>query len=215
MQPFFSDLVTRSDEVRRAFENNPVVLDAVAHGMDIQRYRKFLLEIYHIVWHFNPVSAAAASRVPDSHRQVRYHLYEHMHEESGHEQWVLDDLDAVGVTAQDARAYPASADTLAMCGYNYWQADRGNPCSVLGMLYALEVIASVYGGTFTSAIRESLLLVGERGTSFIGSHATMDVAHMASLRVVLNTLHDDAARDAVVESTNVNFHLLTRIFAAV
>ena len=38
---------------------------------------------------------------------------------------------------------------------------------------------------------------------------------MASLRVVLNTLHDDAARDAVVESTNVNFHLLTRIFAAV
>ena len=49
----------------------------------------------------------------------------------------------------------------------------------------------------------------------VGSHATMDVAHMASLRVVLNTLHDAAARDAVAESTIVNFHLLTRIFAAV
>lgn len=215
MPNFFADLIVRTDEARREFETHPVLLDAVAHGMTLERYRRFLLELYHVVWHFNPLCAAAASRMTDAHRPIRYHLYEHMHEESGHEQWVLDDLDAVGVTAQDARAYPASADTLAMCGYNYWQADRGNPCSVLGMLYALEVIASVYGGTFTSAIRESLLLVGERGTSFIGSHATMDVAHMASLRVVLNTLHDDAARDAVVESTNVNFHLLTRIFAAV
>ena len=34
----------------------------------------------------------------------------------------------------------------ALNGYNYWAADRRNPCSVLGMVYALEVVASVYGG---------------------------------------------------------------------
>jgi DSF synthase len=37
------------------------------------------------------------------------------------------------------------------------------------MLYALEVVASVYGGPFAAAIRESLLLEGERGVSFIES----------------------------------------------
>ena len=106
----------------------------------------------------------------------------------------------------------AGPNTLALCGYNYWTADRGHPCAVLGMIYALEVIASVYGGTFTSAIKEALLLDSDRGTSFIGSHATLDMEHMASLRVVLNTLQDEASRHAVVESTIVNFSLLTRIF---
>lgn len=215
LPPFFLDLVTRTDEARRAFETHPTVVDAVAHGMTAARYRALLLELYHIVWHFNPVCAAAASRMGEAHRAVRYHLYEHMHEESGHEQWVMNDLEAVGVTPAVTEAHQPSIHTLSLNGYNYWAADRRHPCSVLGMLYALEVIASVYGGPFASAIKESLLLEGERGVSFIGSHATMDAKHMAELRGVLNTLQDDAARDAVVESTGVNFHHFTRIVEAI
>jgi pyrroloquinoline quinone (PQQ) biosynthesis protein C len=209
--PFFADLVIRTDEGRRDFETHPVLLDAVAHGLSVERYRKLLLELYHVVWHFNPVCAAAASRIPDTHRQVRYHLYEHMFEEKGHEDWVLNDLQAVGVAPETTRAHVPSLHVLAMTGYNYWAADRRHPCSVLGMLYALEVIASVYGGPFAAAIKEALLLEGERGISFIGSHASMDAKHMAELREVLNTLHDDDARSAVVESVQVNFHHFTRI----
>ena len=214
MLPFFADLVVRTDEARRAFENNPVVLDAVANGMPVDRYRTLLLELYHVVWHFNPVCAAAASRIPDTHSQVRYFLYEHMQEESGHEQWVANDLEAVGVAQEATRAHPATVVTLALNGYNYWAADRRHPCSVLGMMYALEVIASVYGGPFASALKESLLLEGERGVSFISSHATLDAEHMAELRLVLNTVQDDAAREAIVESTMVNFHHFTRIIEA-
>ena len=215
MLPFFVDLISRTDEARREFETHPVVLDAVANGMPVARYRKLLLELYNVVWHFNPVCAAAASRVPDAQSAVRYFLYEHMHEESGHEEWVLNDLAAVGVERAAALDHAPSIHTLALTGYNYWSADRRHPCSVLGMMYTLEVIASVYGGTFASAIRESLLLDGERGISFIGSHATMDAEHMIALRKVLNTIHDDAARDAVTESVLVNFHHITRIFCAV
>lgn len=215
MLPFFADLVSRTDEARRAFETHPVVLDAVAKGMSLPRYRALLLELYHVVWHFNPVCAAAASRMSDQHRDIRYHLYEHMQEESGHEVWVMNDLEAIGVTPATVLDHAASPTTLALNGYNYWAADRRHPCSVLGMLYALEVIASVYGGPFAAAIRESLMLEGERGISFIGSHATMDAKHMAELRVVLNKLQDTASREAVVESTLVNFHHFTRIVEAV
>jgi pyrroloquinoline quinone (PQQ) biosynthesis protein C len=211
MLPFFADLVIRTDEARRAFETNPVVLDAVANGMPVERYRALLLELYHVVWHFNPVCAAAASRMPDTHRQIRYHLYEHMHEELGHEEWVMNDLAAVGVPREQVLAHAPSPFTLALNGYNYWAADRRHPCSALGMLYALEVIASVYGGPFASAIKESLLLEGEQGISFIGSHATMDAEHMAELRKVLETVRDDEAKEAVVEATLVNFHHFNRI----
>jgi pyrroloquinoline quinone (PQQ) biosynthesis protein C len=211
---FFLDLVTRTDEARRAFENHPVVMDAVAHGMPLQRYRKLLLELYHVVWHFNPVCAAAASRVADTHRQVRYYLYDHMHEEKGHEDWVLNDLQVLGATPEQSLAHQPAVDTLALTGYNYWAADRRHPCSVLGMLYALEVIASVYGGPFASALKERLLLEDDRGVSFISAHATLDAEHMADLRVVVNTLQDEEAREAVVESVTVNFHHFARILEA-
>lgn len=219
MLPFFADLITQTDEDRRNFETHPVLMAAVADGMSVERYRKLLLELYHVVWHFNPVCAAAASRMgspgQEALQPIRHFLYEHMHEETGHETWVLNDLDAIGVPGSDARGYPPSAHTLALNGYNYWAADRLHPCSVLGMLYALEVIASVYGGPFASAIREALLLDGERGVSFIASHATLDAQHMAELRQVLNQVKDAAAQKAIIESVKVNFHHFTRIIEAI
>ena len=38
---------------------------------------------------------------------------------------------------------------------------------------------------------------------------------MVTLRKILNTITDDAAREAVVESTLVNFHHFTRVFESV
>ena len=215
MSRFFADLVIRSDEARRAFETHPVLVDAVAHGLPLARYRTLLLELYHVVWHFNPVCAAAASRIGDTHKAVRYFLYEHMQEESGHEEWVRNDLEAIGVAPASTVAHAASPHTRALVGYNYWAADRSHPCAMLGMLYTLEVIASVYGGPFASAMKESLLLDGERGVSFINSHATLDAHHMAELRTVLNTLDEREACDAIVDTALLNFHHFTRIIELV
>ena len=214
----FAELITRTDEDRRGFETHPQVVDAVAQGMSMERYRALLLELYHVVWQFNPVCAAAASRMgnpaDESLQPVRHFLYEHMHEEMGHETWVLNDLEAIGVPPEQVRAHEPGVHTLALNGYNHWAADRRHPCSVLGMLYALEVIASVYGGPFAAAIRESLLLDGDRGVSFIDSHATMDAQHMAQLRRIVNEVHDESALLAVVESVRVNFHHFARIIEA-
>lgn len=211
---FFLELVTQTDEARRAFENHPVVLEAAAQGLAQERYQRFLLELYHLVWHFNTVSAAATSRLDDRHRQVRYFLYQHMQEEKGHEDWVLNDLAALGVGRDTALAHAPSADTLALTGYNYWAADRKHPCSVLGMLYTLEVIASVYGGPLANAQRERLLLQGELGVSFINAHASLDAEHMRELREIADTLEDTEARSSVIESALVNFHHFTRIVEA-
>jgi pyrroloquinoline quinone (PQQ) biosynthesis protein C len=213
--PFFVDLVARTDEARRAFETNSKVLDIVANGLSVERYRKLMLELYHVVWHFNPVCAAAASRVTDQHKQVRYFLYDHMQEEKGHEEWVLNDLAVVGVDMETALKHRPSTLMLAFNGYNYWAADRKHPLTVLGMLYALEVIASVYGGPMTAAIKDSLLLDGDRGISFISSHATLDAEHMADLRVVLNTVHDDEAKEAVIESVCFNFEQFGKVLEAI
>lgn len=215
MSDFFLDLVLKTDEVRRDFETQPVALDAIAHGLSLQRYRNLLLELYQVVWHFNPICGAAASRIQDPHREIRYFLYRHMQEECGHEQWVLNDLEAVGTDALEVSAHQPSASTAALVGYNYWSADRQNPSSVLGMVYALEVIASVYGGSFAESVRDSLLLTSDRGISFIGSHATMDAEHMSLLRQVLNTVEDESTQSSIVSSALINFEMITRIFSSI
>ncbi len=214
-QPFFIDLITGTDEARRAFETNPRVLQIVADGLSVERYRRLLLELYHVVWHFNPTCAAAASRLTDQHAAVRYFLYDHMMEEKGHEGWVANDLEVVGVPYREVVKYRPSNAILALNGYNYWSADRRHPCSVLGMLYALEVIASVYGGPIAAAIKESLLLEGDRGISFITSHITMDAEHIAELRVLLNKIEDNDAQVAISESTIFNFEQFTRVLEAI
>lgn len=210
---FFLDIVEKTDESRRAFETNPRIVDIVANGLPVERYRRLLLEIYHVVYHFNPTCAAAASRIDNA--AVRYFLYEHMMEEKGHEEWVLADLNFVGVSREAALAYQPSTAMLTLNGYNYWMADRRHPCSVLGMLYALEVIASVYGGPIAAAITESLLLQDDQGITFISSHVTMDAEHMADLRLILNKIEDPEAQSAIIESVKVNFEQFTRVLEAV
>jgi pyrroloquinoline quinone (PQQ) biosynthesis protein C len=214
-QPFFIDLITETDEARRSFETNPRVLQIVADGLSVERYRRLLLELYHVVWHFNPTCAAAASRLTDQHAEVRYFLYDHMMEEKGHEAWVANDLEVVGVPQREVVQYRPSNSILALNGFNYWSADRRHPCSILGMLYALEVIASVYGGPIAAAIKESLLLEEDRGISFITSHVTMDAEHMAELRLILNKIEDADAKAAITESTIFNFEQFTRVLEAI
>ena len=215
MPHFFLELVSRTDEARRAFESHPTVLDAVANGMTLDRYRSLLSELYSLVLHFNPGCAAAARRMSDRYPEVRSFLYEHMHEESGHEAWVLDDLEAIGAGRDAVLQWAPSPHVLAINGYNYWAADRRHPCSILGMIYVLEVIASVYGGPFSEAMRESLLLQGDRGVSFISSHASLDAEHMSQLREVLNRVEDPDAQAAVIESVLFNFHHVTNVFGSV
>ena len=118
--------------------------------------------------------------------------------------------------ASDVRRLQAPAFTQALVGYNYWLPTAPTPCSVLGMLYTLEVIASVYGGPFASAITESLLLEGESAACPSSTlHATMDAEHMADLRKILVTVNDAPAQDAIVDAALLNFHHFTRIIEQV
>jgi hypothetical protein len=101
-----------------------------------------------------------------------------------------------------------------MIGFNYYAAERVHPCSVLGMLYVLEVIASVYGGKVADAIaRANGRETSAGGFRFLSSHATMDADHMAKLNVLLKTIEDPAAQAAVINSTRVNFHQFGQLFA--
>lgn len=210
---FFITLIETTDANRRDLEAIPKVHAMVNHGLTLPEYQAFLHDLYHIVWHFCPIMGAAASRLDDRFREVRYELYERIEEEKGHELWVLEDIAAVGADQARAKSAPPSAATQAMIAWNYHGADRLHPCSVLGMLYTLEVIASVYGGRVADSIARAIGRdVDAGGFKFLSSHATMDMDHMAKLNVLVKTIGDPAAQAAIIESTRVNFHQFGQLF---
>ena len=210
---FFITLVENSDASRRAIETSPRVHSMIHKGLTLAEYRAFLRDLYHIVWHFCPIMATAAARCGDDLRNIRYDLYERIDEEKGHEDWVLEDIAAMGGDVKADIAAP-SAPVQAMIGYNYYAAERVHPCSVLGMLYVLEVVASVYGGKAADSIARAIgRETGKGGFRFLSSHATMDADHFAQLNVLLKTIDDPAAQAAVISSTQVNFHQFGQLFS--
>src|SRR5437762_3107493 len=153
---FFITLVEMTDATRRELETIPKVNSMIHHGLSLAEYKSFLHDLYHIVWHFCPVMAAAAARCSDRFREVRFDLYDRIEEEKGHDSWVLEDIEVIGGDAASARAHPPSAPVQAMIAFNYFGAERVHPCSVLGMLYMLEVVSSVYGGRVSDSIARTL-----------------------------------------------------------
>ena len=73
----------------------------------------------------------------------------------------------------------------------------------------------MYGGPFSATIRETLFLEGQRGTSFLSSHASLDTVHLAELRDILNQLTSEDAKNAVIESVLVNFRQITSVFGVI
>jgi pyrroloquinoline quinone (PQQ) biosynthesis protein C len=218
---FFITLVESSDAHRRAIETAPRVNAMIHKGLTLPEYRAFLRDLYHIVWHFCPIMAVAAAGCDDRLKRVRYELYERIEEEKGHEDWVLEDIAAMGgdvkadIKAVGGLPVPApSAPVQAMIGYNYYAAERVHPCAVLGMLYVLEVVASVYGGKVADSIARAIGRdTGAGGFRFLSSHATMDADHMAKLNVLLKTIDDAEAQAAIIASTRVNFHQFGQLFS--
>ncbi len=210
---FFLTLIETTDEERRALEAIPKVHHMIHHGLSLDEYRAFLHDLYHVVWHFCPIMAASASRLDDRFRQVRYHLYHSIEDEKGHDAWVMEDVAAVGGDAELVRATPPSAPIQAMIAYNYFTCERVEACGVLGMLYTLEVVSSVYGGRVAGAISRSTGIPGPAGFKFLNSHASMDLDHMAKLKDLIKTIDDPAAQQAIVTATRTNFWLFGQLFS--
>ena len=202
-----------TDASRRDLELIPKVHSMMNHGLTLAEYRGFLHDLYHIVWHFCPVMSAAAARCDDRFRDVRYDLYERIEEEKGHDSWVLEDIEALGGDVRAVRETPPSPPAQAMIAFNYYASDRVHPCSVLGMLYMLEVVSSVYGGRVSDSIARALgRNVEDGGFKFLSSHATMDLDHMAKLNRLVKTIDDAGAQNAIVNATRVNFHQFGQLF---
>jgi len=209
MSDFFFTLLELTDQGKRDLERVPKVDRMVYAGLSRDEYEEFLHDLYHIVWHFCPAMAAAASLMDESLLGVRDHLFWSIEDENGHHRLVLDDVAAIGGSVTRAKNSSPHPAVRGMIAYNYDTPARSHPAAILGMLYTLEVVSSVYGGRVAVSIARQLGMDADGpGFTFLSSHATMDQDHMARLNTTLKAVTEPKAQSAIVESANTNWWFL-------
>ncbi len=209
-----NNLVAITEYHLQTIENHPVMQAMLAGQVSQQAYADFLVRLYPLVSNFCPLMATALGVCADRLPELRQFLYDHVQEERGHEQMVLNDLCALGITdAARISAQRPVPPAQAILSFTYHGTVSEHPSCVLGMVYVLEIMSSLYGGKVACALSRSMGRPLSAGFSFLDSHASLDDDHMAELRKLLQQQDCAEAPHCILNSVDVNFHLFTDLMS--
>jgi pyrroloquinoline quinone (PQQ) biosynthesis protein C len=211
---FHSQLAAETADARAWLQASPLVGDALAGRLTVERYRAFLTEAYHHVRHTLPLLMALGGRLPDRHADLRRDVVHYCEEEVGHELWILDDIRATGGDAEAAaRSAPHPAtDAMVACAWD--TVMRRNPVGFFGMVFVLEGTSVALALQAADRIQASL---GLPSTAFryLRSHGHLDQDHVQHLAGILNRLDDPADREAVRRCARTMYWLYGQVFRGV
>lgn len=210
---FFDELQASTKNARDTLMSSPVIADCLNRRVDHATYRAFLKEAYHHVRHTLPLLMACGSTLPDRLQWLQKYIVEYIDEEQGHEQWIRNDIAATGVDADELIASGPSSATELMVSYAYDTIRRGNPVGFFGMVYVLEG-TSVAIATRAADIIQAELGLPNQAFSYLRSHGSIDMSHIATYAEIVNRIDDDRDRAAIVHSARIFFKLYADVFAS-
>lgn len=179
-------------------------------------YPEFLFAIYGITASSAPAMRAAAERCsamgigdPLAAWLQDYYL-EHATEETGHEQWLLDDLAAIGVPRERVLQRLPYASVAALVGAEYYWMLHVHPIAYLGYIAVVEAPASI---EFLEEVsRRSGIPLSAMSCHLM--HAKLDPDHVADFDAALDSLpllqHH---QDLITVSAITTISLLVNVFS--
>jgi pyrroloquinoline quinone (PQQ) biosynthesis protein C len=209
----FEKLSNASSQDRDALLASPVIADCLAGRVSTETYVAFLAEAYHHVKHTVPLLMACGSRLPDRLAWLQAGIVEYIVEETGHEQWILNDIAACGADALAVAKRRPSVPTEVMVSFAYDTIQRVNPVGFFGMVYVLE------GTSVTLASRAADIIQARLGLpnsafSYLRSHGSVDVKHIGDFERLIDRFEHPDDRSAVVHCAQVFFRLYGDVFRA-
>jgi pyrroloquinoline quinone (PQQ) biosynthesis protein C len=207
---FYERLTSETSADRDAFLTIPLVQHALKSGAPRGLYLSFLGEAYHHVKHTFPLLALAASRTTDERYQDA--LVEYMKEERGHENWILDDICALGGNADAVREQGPGMACRIMVGYAYYAIEHISPYAMLGSVHVLEGLSVMFADRLADVMKTSLGLSGDVGFSYLRSHGSLDIEHVAFFRTLVDGFDQPEAQRVIIENSKIFYRLYGGIF---
>jgi pyrroloquinoline quinone (PQQ) biosynthesis protein C len=203
MHPF-AQLESATQAARRHVFAAPILEDVALGRFDRATYLRFLQNAYHHVKHTVPLMMACGARLPDRLAWMRAPLTHYIEEEQGHEQWILDDINASGGDAAAVARSRPGFEVEMLVGFVYDYVARHNPVGFFGMVYVLEGTSSRLASEVARHVQAKLHLPDD-AFRYLRSHGELDQSHVGFFRTLIDELTDLADVDAVI-------HVATRVF---
>lgn len=211
---FYDELHSTTAADRDFLLAAPIISATFAGEISPARYRAFLAQAWHHVRHTVPLLMALGARLPDHHAGLRNNVLHYLEEETGHDDWILNDIEAAGGDRHAAARSAPNVETEAMVAYAWDTIMRGNPISFFGMVFVLEGSSAALALRGADAIQKSLGLP-DRAFSYLRSHGTLDQEHVQDLAAILNGLTDPADRAAVTRCAKAMYWLYGQMFRGI
>jgi len=211
---FFQRLVQETAAERQVLQSTPQILDGLAGRISLATYIAYLTEAFHHVSHTVPLMEAAKANLGPDRVRFSDALDEYIDEETGHERWILNDIRACGGDAEAAAASTPRPATQAMIDFAYHTIRNVNPMGFFGMVFVLEGTSVQLATQGAAAVRGSLGLPPQ-AFSYLTSHGSLDVSHMAFFQGLMDEVEDSADQDAIVAAAKRIFLLFADVFSAI
>ena len=189
----------------------PVIQRALAGDVTRELYVAFLTQAYHHVRHTVPLLMAVGSRLPERHAWLQESILHYLEEETGHDEWILNDIARAGGDRAAAAASEPSVATEAMVAYAYDTVMRRNPIGFFGMVHVLEGTSVALALNAADRIQASLGLPLNAFT-YLRSHGELDKEHINDLGAILERLSDEEDRQAVIRCARGIYWLYGNVF---
>ena len=208
---FFDQLQTETEQHRVELFSAPIITRALQGDVTTDDYIAFLSQAYHHVKHTVPLLMATGSRLPEELEWLRVGVGEYIEEETGHQEWVLNDVAACGADKEQVRRSKPNLATELMVSYAYDTVHRINPLGFFGMVHVLEGTSISLADSAADNIRSALSLPKD-AFSYLYSHGSLDQDHVEFFKGLMNRIDRPEDQAQIVASTKVFYKLYGDIF---
>ncbi|MFG6416709.1 TenA family transcriptional regulator [Roseateles sp. DC23W] len=208
---FHARLLQETAAARQGLLATPIIQGALRGQVSLASYLAFLREAYHHVRHTVPLLRATRDALPARNAWLRGPLDEYIEEETGHDEWILNDIRAAGGDADAVRHGPPNHATEVMVAYAYDTIARINPLGFFGMVHVLEGTSVSLALLAADAIQKPLSLP-DAAFSYLRSHGTLDQEHTAHFELLMDKVEDPGDQEAIVHAAKAFFRLYGEVF---
>lgn len=208
---FFQQLQQETETERNYLMSAPIIANCLAGDISLNDYVAFLQQAYHHVKHTTPLLMATGARLPENKEWLREAVAEYIEEELGHQEWILNDIEACGFDKEKARRSQPNLSTELMVSYAYDTVNRVNPLGFFGMVNVLEGTSVKIADLAADKIQDVLNLPAS-AFSYLKSHGSLDQDHIKFYEGLMNRVEDSSEQDQIIHSSRAFYYLYGNIF---
>jgi pyrroloquinoline quinone (PQQ) biosynthesis protein C len=208
---FHDELLQATERERAELLAVPFIRDGAAGRLTRADYVAFLTQAYHHVKHTLPLLMACGAKLPARLEWLRTAIAEYIKEETGHQEWILDDIRACGGNAEAVRFGQPALPAELLVAYAYDTITRVNPVGFLGMVLVLEGTSTAVATRAAETLMASLKLPAAAFT-YLSSHGALDVGHTRFFASLVDRLDDKEDRAILVHCARVFYQLYGDVF---